>query len=171
MSIVYLCLGSNLGDRFSLIQQAVSLFNLSETTDVIRSSAVYETEPWGLKEQNWFLNVVLEIKTSLSPRDLLKKCQEIETVLGLDRSKKIQWGERLIDIDILFYDKEIVGTEELVIPHKYLHKRAFVLVPLLELIPDFVHPVFNKTITELYDNLEDVENVFLYGTKPNEFKM
>lgn len=168
MAIVYLCLGSNTGDRFKLINQAVNLFNLSENTKIIRSSAIYETEPWGEKNQNWFLNIIIEIKTSLSPEELLIRCQKIEELLGLDRTKKKHWGERPIDIDILFYDKIILNKDFLTIPHPYLHKRAFVLVPLLELIPDFKHPKLEKTITELYDELEEVEEVYLFGTKINE---
>ena len=79
----------------------------------------------------------------------------------------LNWGERVIDADIIFYGKEIINTEKLTIPHKHMHKRAFVLVPMLELIPDFVHPVINKTISQIYDDLEEVEDVYLYGTRPN----
>ncbi len=167
MAIVYLCLGSNMGDRFNLVQNAVNLFSLAENCDIIRTSALYETEPWGYKDQNWFLNLIVEMKTTLSPEELLAKCQEIERFLGRDRTIEVRWGERLIDADIIFYGKEVINTEKLTIPHKYMHKRAFVLVPLLELIPDFVHPVLNRTISQIYDDLEDVEDVFLYGTRPN----
>lgn len=166
MAIVYLCLGSNMGDRFNLLQSAVNLFSLSDTCNIIRASALYETEPWGYKAQEWFLNIVLEVKTSLNPEELLSKCQEIENFLGRDRTCEVRWGERVMDADILFYDKQIIGTPNLIIPHKHLHKRAFVLVPLLELIPDFIHPVLNKSISTLYDELEEVEDVYLYGTKP-----
>ena len=168
MAIVYLCLGSNMGDRFQLINHAVNLFNLSDDTKIIRTSAIYETEPWGEKKQNWFLNIVVELKTKLSPEDLLLRCQKIEELLGLDRTKKKHWGERPIDIDILFYENRIIEKDFLTVPHKYLHKRAFVLVPLLELIPDYVHPKLEKTITELYDELDEVEEVYLFGTKINE---
>lgn len=168
MAIVYLCLGSNSGDRFKLIEQAVSFLNLSEDIKLIRTSALYETEPWGLKDQNWFLNIVVEIKTVLNPQDLLIKLQNIEKTLGRNREKEIRWGERPIDIDIIFYDDIILKTEVLSIPHTHMHKRAFVLVPLLELIPDFLHPVSKKTISQLYDDLEDVEEVCLYGTRLNE---
>ena len=167
MAIVYLCLGSNVGDRFNTIQSAVNLFSLSDSTSIIRTSALYETEPWGYKDQEWFLNVIIEIKTSLTPEELLSKCQEIENLLGRDRTHEVRWAQRSIDIDIIFYDKLILNTEKLTIPHKHMHKRAFVLVPLLELIPDFVHPVSNKPVTELYDELDDVEDVFLYGTRSN----
>ena len=167
MAIVYLCLGSNMGDRFNLIQNAVNLFSLSDSCDIIRTSALYETEPLGYKEQNWFLNIIVEMKTSLNPQELLAKCQEIESFLGRDRTVEVRWGERVIDADIIFYGKEIINTEKLTIPHKHMHKRAFVLVPMLELIPDFVHPVINKTISQIYDDLEEVEDVYLYGTRPN----
>ena len=165
MTIVYLCLGSNSGDRLKLIEQAVGFLNLAQDIKLIRTSALYETEPWGVKNQNWFLNMAVEIKTSLSPQDLLVKLQNIERTLGRNREKEIRWGERPIDIDIIFYDNLVLESDVLTIPHKFMHKRAFVLVPLLELIPDFVHPVFNITISQLYDNLEEVEEVYLYGTR------
>lgn len=165
MTIVYLCLGSNTVDRLKLIEQAVSLLNLAQDIKLIRTSALYETEPWGVKDQNWFLNMIAEIKTPLSAQDLLIKCQNIERTLGRSREKETRWGERPIDIDIIFYGKEIINTQLLTVPHKHMHERAFVLVPLLELVPDFVHPVSNKTISQLYDGLEDVEDVYLYGTR------
>ena len=168
MAIVYLCLGSNSGDRLKLIEQAVGFLNLAQDIKLIRTSALYETEPWGVKNQNWFLNMALEIKTSLSPQDLLVKLQNIERTLGRNREKEIRWGERPIDIDIIFYDNLVLESDVLTIPHKFMHKRAFVLVPLLELIPDFVHPVFNITISQLYDNLEEVEEVYLYGTRTDD---
>ncbi len=168
MAIVYLCLGSNSGDRLKLIEQAVSFLNLAQDIKLIRTSALYETEPWGVKEQNWFLNMAVEIKTSLSPQDLLVKLQNIERTLGRNRDEEVRWGERPIDIDIIFYDKAVIESSLLTIPHKYMHKRAFVLVPLLELIPDFVHPAFNITISQLYDNLEEVEEVYLYGTRTDD---
>ncbi len=167
MAIVYLCLGSNMGDRFNLLQNTVSMFTLIKACSIIRTSAIYETEPWGNVKQGWFLNVVVEMKTTLTPEELLMKCQEIERFMGRERSKEVRWGERVIDIDIILYDKEVMNKDNLVIPHQYMHKRAFVLVPLLELIPDFEHPVLDKTISELYDDLEVVEDVVLYGTKPS----
>ena len=168
MSIAYLCLGSNSGDSFKLIEQAVSFLNMLEQTSIVRTSALYETEPWGVKDQNWFLNVAIEVKTKLSPQDLLVKCQNIEKTLGRNRQNETRWGQRPIDIDIIFYDSEIVNSDFLTVPHKYMHLRAFVLVPLLELIPDFVHPVLKKTVSQLYDDLEDVEDVCLYGTRQHD---
>jgi 2-amino-4-hydroxy-6-hydroxymethyldihydropteridine diphosphokinase len=168
MTIAYLCLGSNTGDKLKLVQQAVSLLDLAENISIIRASAAYETEPWGVKNQDWFLNLVVEIKTSLTPEDLMFKCQEIELLLGRSRDNEIRWGKRPIDIDIIFYGKEVVFTNMLCIPHKLMHRRAFVLVPLMELIPDFIHPVICKSVEAIYDDLEDVEEVYLYGTRINE---
>lgn len=165
MAIAYLCLGSNSGDRLKLVEQAVSLLNLAENVKIVRTSALYETEPWGVKDQNWFLNLAVEIKTDLSAEDLLLKCLSIEKTLGRNRTQEERWGERPIDIDIIFYDKKIIDSQILTVPHPQMHKRAFVLVPLLELIPEFVHPFLNKTVSELYDDLEEVEDVFLYGTR------
>lgn len=165
MAIVYLSLGSNKGDRIGYVQQATSLLGSTEGISIIRTSAFYETEPWNMNSQNWFVNAVVEVKTSLSPEALLVECQRIETLLG--RSKNIfnDYEDRTIDIDILFYNKEIINEENLTIPHKYLHLRAFTLVPLLELIPDFEHPVLHKSISDLHSDLENPEMVFLYGTR------
>ncbi len=165
MPIVYLSLGSNLGDKVGNIQQASSLLTNDGNLKLIRASAFYDTEPWGEKKQDWFLNAVLEISTKLSPIDLLKHCLNIEKIMGRVRDKNKKWAERIIDIDILFYENDIINKMDLIIPHPLLHKRAFVLVPLLELIADYKHPIFNKTIEELYELLEDPEDVFLYGTR------
>ena len=165
MPIVYLSLGSNLGDKVGNIQQASSLLTNDGNLKHIRASAFYDTEPWGEKKQDWFLNAVLEISTKLSPIDLLKHCLNIEKIMGRVRDKNKKWAERIIDIDILFYENDIINKMDLIIPHPLLHKRAFVLVPLLELIADYKHPIFNKTIEELYELLEDPEDVFLYGTR------
>ena len=159
-----------MGDRFNVLQSTVSLFTLIKSCSIIRTSAIYETEPWGSVRQGWFLNVIVEMKTTLTPEELMAKCQEIERFMGREKSKEVRWGERIIDIDIIFYDKEVINQEQLVIPHQYMHKRAFVLVPLLELIPDFKHPVLDKTITQLYDELEVVEDVLLYGTKYSQIE-
>ena len=165
MPIVYLSLGSNLGDKVGNIHQASSLLTNDGNLKLIRASAFYDTEPWGEKKQDWFLNAVLEISTKLSPIDLLKHCLNIEKIMGRVRDKNKKWAERIIDIDILFYENDIINKMDLIIPHPLLHKRAFVLVPLLELIADYKHPIFNKTIEELYELLEDPEDVFLYGTR------
>ncbi len=118
----------------------------------------------GQKNQPWFVNAVIAVRTNLSPIELLRVCQDIEARLGRNRNKEEKWGERPIDIDILFYDNLVFSNEILTIPHPYVHKRAFALVPMLEIQQSYVHPVLNKNILELHEELEDPEDVFLYGT-------
>ncbi len=165
MAIAYLSLGSNFGDRIGYVQQATSLLGAVDGISLIRTSAFYETEPWNMDSENWFVNAVVEIKTSLLPQTLLLECQRIEQQLGRKRPEGSKYSDRTMEIDILFYNKDIVNCENLTIPHKFVHLRAFTLVPLLELIPNFEHPVLHKTISELHSDLENPEMVFLYGTR------
>lgn len=166
MVIAYLSLGSNKGDRIGYVQQAAATLGTFENVKIVRTSSFYETEPWNMAATStWFVNAVIEIKTTLSPQDLLALCQRIETQLGRTRSGKNIYEDRTIDIDILFYGNEIIHEENLVIPHESVHLRAFNLVPMLELNADFVHPVLHKTITEMHEDLENPEMVFLYGTR------
>ncbi len=164
MAIAYLSLGSNLGDRISNIQQAVNFLTNDSSIKVVKSSSFYETEPWGGVSKNWFANAVIRIETGLTPVELLKTTQNIEAKLGRDRTRETRWGERTLDIDILFYDNLIFQNEILTIPHKELHKRAFVLVPMLEIAENFIHPVLNKNMLELHAELENPEDICLYGT-------
>ena len=164
MSVAFLSLGSNKGDRLSVIQQAVNFLSADNSIEIAAASSFYETEPWGKKNQNWFVNAVIAVRTELSPVELLRVCQDIEARLGRKRELEEHWGERPIDIDILFYDNLIFSNEILTIPHKFVHNRAFALVPMLEIKANYVHPVLNKTISELHEELADPEDVFLYGT-------
>lgn len=165
MAIAYLSLGSNKGDRIGYVQQAASLLGADEGITIVRSSSFYETEPWGMDTKTWFVNAVVEVKTKYTPQELLKPCQRIETQLGRDRKDSNTYEDRTIDIDILFYNKDIIEEDNLTIPHKFLHLRAFILVPMMELNADFVHPVLHKTIEEMHNDLENPEMVFLYGTR------
>lgn len=167
MAIVYLSLGSNFGDRVGYLQQAASQIGMIKDVNIVTSSSFYETEPWRMNSENWFVNAVMQISTTLSPIDLLHECQRIETSLGRPKNHfdNNKYMDRTIDIDILFYDNLITCNDELTIPHPRLHKRAFVLVPMLEIAQDFIHPLFQKSISDLYDNLEDPEQVYLYGTR------
>lgn len=165
MAIVYLSLGSNKGDRIGYVQQAASLLGADEGISIVRTSAFYESEPWNMNTKNWFVNAVVEAKTKYSPQELLEVCQRIEKQLGRTSEEKKQYQDRTIDIDILFYNKEIINEENLIIPHKYVHLRAFTLVPMMELNSDFVHPVLHKNIVEMHNDLENPEMVFLYGTR------
>lgn len=165
MAIVYLSLGSNKGDRIGYVQQAASLLGADEGISIVRTSAFYESEPWNMNTKNWFVNAVVEAKTKYSPQELLEVCQRIEKQLGRTSEEKNQYQDRTIDIDILFYSKDIINEENLIIPHKYVHLRAFTLVPMMELNSDFVHPVLHKNIVEMHNDLENPEMVFLYGTR------
>ena len=165
MNRAFLSLGSNIGDRLLNIQHAVSMLAISDKISVIKCSSFYETEPWGVKNQNWFLNAAIAIDTVFSPIELLNTTQSIEHQMGRNRNNEERWHERIIDIDILMFNDDIISiADKLIIPHPYMHERAFVLVPMLEVKSDLIHPVYKKTIAELYDELENPEDVFLYGT-------
>jgi len=143
--IIYLALGANLGDRFANLKAAIAA--LPPAIRVLNQSPVYETPPWGLTDQPAFLNMALMGETHLGPLALLANVKHLETLLG--RTPSIHYGPRLIDMDILFYDELILAAPELTIPHPHLHERAFVLVPLADLAPDLIHPVFGKPVREL----------------------
>ncbi|HQN68578.1 MAG TPA: 2-amino-4-hydroxy-6-hydroxymethyldihydropteridine diphosphokinase [Anaerolineaceae bacterium] len=158
MEDVFLGIGSNLGDREENLAQARDSIEAFVRIEAV--SPVYETNAWGFEDQPAFLNQVIHIKTSLTPQALLRRIKRIEKDLG--RKKSFRWGPRLIDIDILFFADYIIESASLTIPHKELHKRAFVLVPLADIAPDFVHPVFNQTVSALRDTLADLEGIRLW---------
>ena len=165
MAIVYLSLGSNLGDRVGFVQQATSLLGAHNDISVIATSSFYESEPWKMDSENWFVNAIVQISTSLSPEALLDECQRIECQLGRPVDRSGEYSDRTIDIDIIFYDNLVMNNERLTIPHKHFHKRAFMLVPMLEIADDFVHPFFGRTVENLYDEIDNPELVCLYGTR------
>ncbi len=147
----YICLGSNEGDRDLNIAEAVQKMHL--LGGVFRKSSLYESEPWGVSEQPWFLNQVLILKTTLPAEILLAGLQKIETELGRIRVQK--WGQRIIDLDILFYGDEIIEEEDLIVPHPRISERRFNLLPLNELSPDLIHPLSGKDITMLLKECKD----------------
>ncbi len=151
--MVYLSLGSNLGDRRKFLFEATQeIENL--IGKITLKSSIYETEAWGKKDQGDFLNMVIALESDLSPSVILDNILAIEKQLG--RKRIIKWGERCIDIDILFIDKQIIAlAPRLVVPHPMLIFRKFVLVPLQEIVPDFIHPQLNKNISEILQELED----------------
>ena len=165
MAVAYLCLGSNIGDKVGYLQQAVKMLTMSGMVTVVRTSALYETEPWGNKDLDWFVNGVIEVKTKLSPRELLELCKNIEVKMGREKTSSSKYEARKIDIDILFYGDLTIDEPDLKIPHEHLHERAFALVPLLELIPDYEHPKYKKSLLQIHEDLETVDDVFLYGTR------
>jgi len=154
--IVFLGLGSNIGDRGSTLSRAVDEISRSCGT-LRRSSTLYDTAPWGNKRQSAFLNQVIEIETHHSPRELLHHCQHIEKLLH--RRRIIRWGPRTIDIDILLFGDRIIRERGLTIPHQRLRSRRFVLVPLAELAPDLTVPGTQRTVAELLKACRDESRV------------
>lgn len=154
---VYLALGSNLDNRLANLKQAVAA--LPPQMEVRAKSHVYETPPWGYEDQPKFLNQVIKATTYLEPELLLKHIKRLEVMLG--RKASFQYGPRLIDIDILFYDDLILDTPSLVIPHPRLHERGFVLLPLTDIAPDLMHPVEKKSVRELlaFCNVSDITKI------------
>lgn len=155
---VYLGLGSNLGDKKQLLTQAVSLIDkaigpIQRTSRIYVSSALNPAENPDMQQPDYY-NMAVRCESSLSAREILGKVQEIESSLGLDRSSKIYWGPRLIDIDILAIDDQIVDSEDLKLPHPEMCKRDFVLLPLFETDPNFIHPVSKKFIAQLISDLQ-----------------
>ncbi|CAN5515134.1 2-amino-4-hydroxy-6-hydroxymethyldihydropteridinediphosphokinase [soil metagenome] len=161
--MVFLLLGANLSDRVQTLRRAVD-FITERVGVVVRQSGLYETAPWGVLDQPSYLNQVVAVETTLEPDVVLAQTQAIELELGRVRLEK--WGARVIDIDILYYDQLIWQTDTLTIPHPYLHQRRFTLVPLTEIVPDFVHPILLKTNAELLAECEDTSEVMVFMPKP-----
>ena len=151
---VHILLGSNLGNRVLFLNLAKDLLK-EYVGDIVGLSSIYETEAWGKTDQPSFLNQLIVYKTDLCPEKLLECCLTIEKDLGRERIEK--WGSRIIDIDILYYENQIVSTKKLKIPHPEIQNRRFVLTPLVEICNDFIHPKLHKTqkllLLECKDNL------------------
>ena len=176
----YLGIGSNLGCREENLAAAIQRLNdgtvtseihspvtsarVANTIEVLRSSSVYQTSPWGLKDQPYFLNCVIEVGTKLPPAGLLERAKAVEETLG--RQPALRYGPRLIDVDILLYGSVVVEQRDLEIPHPRLHLRAFALIPLAELAPELIHPVLNLTVGQLAQKVGGQDGVILWGPPP-----
>ena len=160
---VYLALGTNMGNRLANLKEALA--SLPPQMEVKAKSAVYETPPWGYKDQELFLNQVVRVETYLKPEQLLKHLKRLEVALG--RTESFKNGPRLIDIDILFFDDLVLYSPTLMIPHPHMHERGFVLVPLMDIAPEFVHPVRKKSIRELVE-LVNVSGIKKFGKEANQ---
>ena len=162
MHVAYIGFGSNIGDRLAHIQNAIHALSKTEGITLQKISSVYKTDPVGYEAQAEFLNGVAAIQTSLSPLSLLHILKDIETEVG--RQHRIRWGPREIDLDILIYGDLCLQTEKLIIPHPEMHLRGFVLVPLAEIAPDLVHPIFQESIQTLLNRLDDDKSISESGS-------
>lgn len=155
----YIGIGSNLGDALQNCKDAIG--NLSRINEIQLTgwSSFYKSEPVGIEEQDWFVNAVVEIKTTLAASDLLYVLQSIEKAMG--RKKETKGGPRIIDLDLLFYGQDVIAEDDLRVPHPEIHKRRFVLEPLHEIASYFIHPAFGVSVRGLKERLSDQENVQL----------
>jgi len=150
--VTVLSLGSNIGDKFNFLTLSKSLI-YHKIGQILLSSNIYETEPWGVENQDSYLNQVISVQTDRTPNELLKDIHSIEKELG--RIRNVHYGARTIDIDILYYGERIINAKRLKIPHPHIQKRRFILVPLSEVSPDMLHPLLKKTNQELLDVVKD----------------
>ncbi len=160
---VFLSLGSNLGDRMANLRLAVSLLYRQGYAVTTQSSGVYETAAWGDIPQPDFLNAVIQVETVLEPIALMEAVLAVERQMGRVRTQK--WGPRTIDIDILFWGETVIATERLTVPHPYVQDRRFILKPLKEIAPDFMHPVLLQTIENLWSSCIDPLEVRGYSER------
>lgn len=162
---VFVLLGSNLGNREHLVNQACMMIG-ERCGRIIAKSKMYESEPWGFQSEHWFLNQVIEIITSLSPDDLMLALLAIEKELGRDRSVAHEgYGSRPMDLDVLYYGNGIIATQLVSAPHPRLHQRRFTLLPLCDIAPDFVHPLMKKTNRQLLEECQDEGIVRIFNNK------
>jgi len=150
-------IGSNLGNPAENCEEAIRLLNAAPEVEVVARSCLYESEPVGKTDQNWFINATVSIKTSLTPEALLETILKIEKVFGRERREK--WGPRIIDLDLLVYEDRVINSNNLTLPHPEMTKRRFVLLPLSEFAGDYFHPVENKTIHDLLKELPESPQV------------
>ncbi|MBO8153457.1 2-amino-4-hydroxy-6-hydroxymethyldihydropteridine diphosphokinase [Thermovirga sp.] len=154
MSLVAISMGSNLGNRLSSLRKAILLLK-KEGFNIIKTSDVFETPPFGVTNQPRFLNACLLMDTEINPADLLEKLKKIENEVG--RIQRFRWGPREIDLDIIFYDEKVIDGPSLKVPHPHMHERPFVLIPLKQISPQWVHPILKKTVEQMAEDLHECD--------------
>lgn len=159
-STAYIGIGSNLGDRRANVVEAIKRIGEIDTTRVVRASSCYESEPLG-DAKTWFVNAAVEIETELTIETFLKATQAIEQAMGRKRVKGKRWGSRVIDLDILLWNQDVVKKRTLKVPHPEMHKRRFVLLPLAELGPHVIHPTIGQSVSALLAAVDDSKRVTL----------
>ena len=154
VNTAYLCLGGNVGDRKKIIESALYIIN-NNVGKITAKSSIYETEAWGVDNHHPYLNQCISVITSYNPLELISSLLNIENQLGRERINSDNYNPRTLDIDVLFFNDEIINYPNLIVPHPRLHLRNFVLMPLKEIAPHFLHPKLKKTITELLETCPD----------------
>lgn len=162
----FLSLGTNMGDRLANLQEGLRLLRSHAAVTVAKLSSIYETEPVGYTEQPAFLNMAVQVSTSLSAEELLDLCLSIEQEIG--RVREFRWGPRIIDLDILLYNQDNIESEKLIIPHPRMHERAFVLVPLIEIDPAICFPGSNRPLEEALSSIQERKGVRLWKQNNGE---
>ena len=164
MAHAYIGFGSNINDRFNYITEALQLLLEGDSVSLIQISSLYETEPVGYEDQDWFLNGVIAVETGLPVHELLALLKEIEQEVG--RQHRARWRPREVDLDLLIYDQCCTNTPDLIVPHPEMHQRSFVLVPFAEIAPAVRHPILGQNIRTLLTNLNDEKAVKLAAPPP-----
>ncbi|OGP73412.1 MAG: 2-amino-4-hydroxy-6-hydroxymethyldihydropteridine diphosphokinase [Deltaproteobacteria bacterium RBG_16_49_23] len=155
--IVYIGIGSNLGDKIAHCEKAISEILNIDRHRLLSRSSLFKTRPIGYTAQDWFVNGVIKLESDLEPHDLFRALKDVESRLG--RAETFRWGPREIDLDILLYDDRIIQTENLQIPHPHMHERQFVLIPLVEIEPELIHPVLKKSVQNLLKEAKEDQGV------------
>ena len=156
MHQAFVSVGSNLGDKIENCHKGIDGLLADGESVLVKSSSFYRTSPVDYEDQDWFVNLVVKIKTALDPFDLLDKIQDIEKAIGR-KAGTVRFGPRILDLDIIFFDDQVIQTDILEIPHPRMHKRRFVLKPICDIEPSMVHPVLGKDMRSLLDGLKDTE--------------
>lgn len=151
--IYAISIGTNTGKRLQNIQNAIAEMKVG-LGEVVKISAVYESEPWGFESEHWFYNIVLTLKSDVEPQELMKKLLDIEKKMGRERNAK-GYADRCIDIDIVLCEECTICSKNLTLPHPHMHERLFVLLPLKELMPQWIHPIFKKNMEEMIRECND----------------